>query len=355
LNTQNLKKLKAPNLTWDPDDFKKANPEEQENFSTKLPPVNNFRDAMFRLKKNIIAMTSAVIIILIMFFAFFGQIFIPYQNTYQMKNCENLYPMEYSKIEKERIANGEKVFPHILGTDRLGRDLAVRIIYATRISFICGILAAAIIIVVGTIYGSISGYFGGKVDFIMMRVVDALQTLPDILIVLLLSAVIKDPLRAFCNTHRNPMMDKILDLGPGVISMFLSIALLYWTGTASLIRGQVLMLKSQDYILASKALGAKPTWIIKKHILPNCISQIIVNAMMKIPTAIFLESALSFLGIGVSAPLASLGTLASDSLGGLNIYPVRLIVPSIILSLIILCFNLFGDGLRDALDPDIKG
>jgi oligopeptide transport system permease protein len=219
---------------------------------------------------------------------------------------------------------------------------------------IIGVLAALVVLVIGTLYGSISGYFGGTADFIMMRIVDVIYSLPDILIVLLLSSVIKIPLQNLLNNTNSKFLSSISGLGTGVIAIFLVFGLLFWVGTARIIRGQVLMLKSQEYVTAARALGASSKRIIKKHIVPNCMGQIIVVTMLQIPSAIFLESFLSFLGLGISAPNATLGSLSADALSYMRQNPSRLFVPAIILSVMILCFNLFGDGLRDALDPRMK-
>jgi len=176
-----------------------------------------------------------------------------------------------------------------------------------------------------------------------------------VLIVLLLSTSIKPAMQAFVNSNLdNPLSSLITVLGPNLISIFVTFGLIYWVGMARVIRGQVLMLKQQEFITAARALGAKGPRIIGKHLLPNCVGQLIVTTCLQIPSAIFLESFLSFLGVGVSAPLTSLGSMASDALGGVYSFPYRLIVPSVLLSLLILSLNLFGDGLRDALDPRLK-
>ena len=198
------------------------------------------------------------------------------------------------------------------------------------------------------LYGSISGYFGGKVDMIMMRIVDVVYSLPDLLVIILLSVVLKENL--------DPIIEgtALAKLGTGMISIFIVFGLLYWVGMARLIRGQILTIKEQEFVLAARALGAKHSRIIKRHLLPNCMSVIIISACLQIPSAIFTESFLSFLGLGVSAPMPSLGSLASEALGGLFSYPHRLVIPAIAICLIVLSLNLFGDGLRDAFDPKLK-
>lgn len=214
--------------------------------------------------------------------------------------------------------------------------------------------AALLVLVIGSIYGSISGYVGGKVDAVMMRIVELIYSVPEMLVVLLLATALKEPLTVFQNTGTGFFADLVGILGPNLISMFVAFALLYWVTMARIIRGQILQLKEQEYVTAAKALGAKNSKIIKRHLLPNCIGQIVVTTCLQIPSAIFLESFLSYLGVGVSAPLTSLGSMASDALGGVYTYSYRLVIPAIILSILILAFNLFGDGLRDALDPRLK-
>jgi oligopeptide transport system permease protein len=341
-------------LEFLPNDFELASENEKENFIELRAPKSYWQDAWRRLKKNAVAMIALCVLLLSFLFAFAGPLLIPYTNTEQVRGSENLNPLLYSVREQARIDAGESVFPHLFGTDQFGRDLLVRNMYATRISLIIGVTASLIVLIIGTLYGSISGYAGGKVDFVMMRIVDMVYALPEILVVLLLSSILKVPLQNLLNSSSSALIRGLSQFGSGVVSIFIVFGLLFWVGSSRIIRGQVLSLKRQEFITAAKALGADSPRIVRKHLLPNCIGQIIVTTMMQIPSAIFLESFLSFLGLGVSAPVATLGSLCSDALGGMRTYPSRLIIPSIILSVIILCFNLFGDGLRDALDPRMK-
>ena len=261
----------------------------------------------------------------------------------------------YSQAELERKANGEKVFPHVFGTDMYGRDILVRDMYGARVSMSVGVFAAILVLVIGALYGAISGYCGGKVDAVMQRIVELIYAVPEMLVVLLIATALKPILTDYVNSSgTSPMKSFVNVLGPNLISMFIAFGLLYWVTMSRIIRGQVLQLKQQEYVTAARALGASGGRIIRRHLLPNCIGQIVVTTCLQIPSAIFLESFLSYLGVGVSAPLPSLGSMATDALSGMYTYTYRLIVPSVILSIMILAFNLFGDGLRDALDPKLK-
>lgn len=261
----------------------------------------------------------------------------------------------YSQAELERKANGEKVFPHVFGTDMYGRDILVRVMYGARVSMSVGVFAAILVLVIGALYGAISGYCGGKVDAVMQRIVELIYAVPEMLVVLLIATALKPILTDYVNSSgTSPMKSFVNVLGPNLISMFIAFGLLYWVTMSRIIRGQILQLKQQEYVTAARALGASGGRIIRRHLLPNCIGQIVVTTCLQIPSAIFLESFLSYLGVGVSAPLPSLGSMATDALSGMYTYTYRLIVPSVILSIMILAFNLFGDGLRDALDPKLK-
>ena len=266
-------------------------------------------------------------------------------------------PLEYTDEIAEDAKELEvvtKVFPHMVGTDSQGRDILARTMYGARVSIIIGIVAALIVLIIGSIYGAISGLCGGVVDFVLMRIVELIYSIPEVLIVLLLQVVLKDPLQSWFDSSNTWFANALSTLGAGIVSIFITFAVLYWVTMARIVRGQVLMLKKQEYVTAATALGASNGRIIRRHLLPNCVGQLVITTCLQIPSAIFLESFLSFLGLGVSAPMASLGSLCSDALGTITIFPYRLLFPGMILTIIVLSLNLVGDGLRDALDPRLK-
>jgi ABC-type dipeptide/oligopeptide/nickel transport system permease subunit len=211
------------------------------------------------------------------------------------------------------------------------------------------VAALVIVLIIGMTVGSIAGYCGGKVDLIIMRIVDIIYSLPDTLMVILLATVLKVSI--------GDKLDgtPLAKIGSNIISLFIVFAVLYWVSMARLIRGQILSLREQEYVLAAQATGAKGRWIITRHLVPNCMSVIFISTALQIPNAIFTESFLSYLGLGVNAPMPSLGSLASDALNGLTSYPYRMVIPALVISLIVLSLNLFGDGLRDAFDPKLNG
>lgn len=334
-----------------PEDFLPATDEEKESLVVMRESVSFWKDGLRRLAKNKVSMVSIVIIIIIMIFSFIIPSFYPYTYKEQIKGANNLKPMEYSEKEQAAIDAGEDVFPHILGTDKMGRDYAIRIMMGSRISLLVGLIATAIILLIGAAYGSIAAFFGGWVDLVMMRIVDIVYTIPDILLIVLLSFALKSPLETLANL---PGFDWVKAVGQNMISIFIVFALLYWVGMARMVRSQVLMLKESEYVTAARALGVSSGKIIKKHLLTNCIGTLIVTTTLQIPSSIFTESFLSFLGLGVAVPLPSLGSLASEAINGMNTYPHLLFIPAVLISLIILSFNLLGDGLRDAFDPKLK-
>jgi oligopeptide transport system permease protein len=337
------------------DDFLPATAEEKQRAIPQYQSVSYWKDAWRRLKKNYLAMASLGMIVLLFIFAYLGPLVVPYTYEQQIRGNSNLKPFAFSAQEQERRDSGEKVFPHVFGTDNHGRDICVRTMYGTRVSMFIGIAAAILTLVIGGIFGSVAGFAGGKIDMVMMRIVDIIYSLPDILVVLLLAVTLKPLLMTYAEAHITTLTGRLLlALGPSIIAIFISFALLYWTTLARIVRGQVMQLKEQEYVIAARALGVSRSRIILRHLLPNCIGSLVAATCLQIPSAIFLESILSFLGLGVAAPMTSLGSLVADALKGMYSYPYRLIIPSAILALMILSFNLFGDGLRDTLDPRWK-
>lgn len=335
--------------------FEKATDEEKRQQDVMSESTTFFKDGMRKLMKNPLAVMSLVFLVLIILVILFAPSVVPYGyseiisiNGVRDKSAKNLGAFEYSENELAYIAEGGEVFPHIMGTDEMCRDYFIRVVYGTRVSLAIGLFASILVLIIGLLYGSISGYLGGKVDLIMMRIVDIIYSLPDMLVIILLSVVLNETLK--------PIIEGTIfsKLGVNMIALFIVYGLLYWVSMARLVRGQILTIKSNDYVLAAKATGAKSGRIIRKHIIPNCISVIIISTALQIPSAIFTESYLSFLGLGVQAPMPSLGSLASAARGGLESYPYKLLFPSIVICLIVLSFNLLGDGLRDAFDPKLK-
>ena len=326
---ENLKKNPL-SLQLNVEDFAPASNDEKKSLVVMRESVNFWKDGMRRLRKNKIAMVSLVVILLIAFMAYVLPSFWPYSYEQQIKGSNNLAPFEYSAAEQKLIDQGENVFPHILGTDRMGRDFAVRVMMGTRVSLSVGLLASVLVLLIGATYGAISAFAGGWIDNIMMRITDILYTIPDILLIILLAMAIKEPLEGLATKPGFGWMQK---LGPNMVSIFIIFALLYWVGMARIVRSQVLTLKESE---------------------TNCMGTLIVTTTLQIPSSIFTESYLSFLGLGVAAPMPSLGSLATDAVKGMNTYPVLLIAPALMISIMILVFNLFGDGLRDAFDPKLK-
>ena len=335
--------------------FSPATDEEKQQHETMRESTTFFKDGMRKLMKNPLAVASMIVLIILTLTIIIVPAIYPYSYSQMItvdgkrdKTAKNLAPFEYSKNEQKAIENGETIFPHIFGTDELCRDYFIRVVFGARVSLLVGLFASLIVLVIGLLYGSISGYFGGRVDLIMMRIVDIIYSLPDTLMVILLSVVLGQTI--------GPMIQGtvLASIGNNMISLFIVFGLLYWVGMARLVRGQILSIKNNEYVLAAKAMGAKPRRIIRKHILPNCMSVIIISVALQIPSAIFTESFLSFIGLGVQAPMPSLGSLANAARGGMQSYPWKMLFPALAICLIVLSFNLLGDGLRDAFDPKLR-
>ncbi len=297
-------------------DFSKLKPTETAQHKQVRPHIGFRQDAWLRLKKNRAAMAGLAIILLISFLAVFGPVVSPYSYSDQTLANANQSPSAF----------------HWFGTDNLGRDLATRVCYGARISLSIGIVASLINLGIGVLYGGIAGYFGGRIDSFMMRIVDILYGIPLLLYVILLMVVLK----------------------PGLLNVFIALGLVYWLRMARIVRAQVLGLKELEYVLAARVLGASPVRLIFGHLLPNSLGPIIITLTLSIPEAIFIEAFLSFIGLGVSAPMASWGVLASEGVVTLRSYPFQLLWPAAAISLTMLGFNFLGDGLRDALDPRMR-
>lgn len=334
--------------------FEKATDEEKKQQDVMSESTTFFKDGMRKLRKNKMAMASVVVLAIILAIIIIAPMIVPYSyseilsvNGKRDKGAKNLAPFTYSQMEQQYIAKGNSRFPHIFGTDEQCRDYFIRVVYGTRVSLVVGFFASIIVLIIGMLYGSIAGYVGGRTDLIMMRIVDIIYSLPDMLVIILLSVVLSSVLVFKSGSF-------LAAMGSNMVSLFIVFGVLYWVGMARLIRAQILSIKENEYVLAAKSIGAKSGRIIKKHILPNCLSVIIISTALQIPSAIFTESYLSFVGLGVQAPMPSLGSLANAAREGLQSYPYKLVFPALMICLIVLSLNLIGDGLRDAFDPKLN-
>ena len=354
-NADQMPKKQLLSLQLDLSKFEKATDEEKAQHETLRESTTFFRDGMRKLRKNPLAVASLIVLFCLVVTIIVVPMFYPYSyeqmitvNGKRDKTAKNLAPFTYSKNEQKAIDDGQKIFPHIFGTDELCRDYFIRVIYGARVSLAVGLFASLIVLVIGLLYGSISGYLGGRVDMVMMRIVDIIYSLPDTLMVVLLSVVLNQVLSG---ALQGTVLQKV---GTNMISLFIVFGVLYWVGMARLVRGQILTIKTNEYVQAARAMGATPGRIIRKHVLPNCMSVIFISVALQIPSAIFTESFLSFIGLGVQAPMPSLGSLANAARGGMQSYPYKMVFPALIICLIVLSFNLLGDGLRDAFDPKLR-
>ena len=269
-----------------------------------------------RLKRNKLAMVGMVIVVLLFLLAIFADVIAPYE--YSAQNIAERLQMPSAK--------------HLLGTDNMGRDIFTRIIYGGRVSLLCSVLAIILSLVVGGIFGCVAGFFGGRTDAIIMRLMDILMAIPGLLLSVAVSAV----------------------LGAGVFTTAVAIAVSGIAPSARLLRGQILTVREREFITAAKATGSSDWRTILKHILPNILSPIIVDISLRVGGNIMMISSLSFIGLGVQAPMPSLGSLANAAREGLQSYPYKLVFPALTICLIVLSLNLLGDGLRDAFDPKLK-
>lgn len=298
------------------DMFEKVPKDQKKLNNIVRPSVSYFQDVWRRLGENKLSMIGLFIIVFITLAAIFGPMLSKY--NYFSQNFD--------------VANQGPSLAHWFGTDGFGRDMFTRILYGARISLTVGFAASILNVTIGVLYGGISGYFGGKVDSIMMRIVDIIYSIPMMIYVILLMLV----------------------LGAGLKSIIIALAISNWTSMARIVRAQILSLKQQEFVLAAKTIGASSFRILLRHLIPNSMGPIIVTLTLAIPSAIFSEAFLSFIGLGVSAPMASWGTLASDAMQGYQLYPYQLFFPALAICLTVYAFQLFGDGLSDALDPKMR-
>lgn len=320
-----------------PDEYFIPVPEEEKRQLEKMRASTTYwKDALRRFKKNKVAVTALCVLALIVV-------------------CAVVIPMvsQFSYDQQIRTETRQAPsFRHPLGTDMHGRDVLVRLAIGTRISLIVGFISTFMVLIIGGAYGGLATYLGGWAETLMMRIVDLIMAIPTLLVIILISIVMRAPLNQLI--EQGGVWGQFSRIGAGLISIFIVFALFYWTGMARTVRGALVSVRTQEYVLAAQSMGAKPRRIIFKHMVPNGMGTIIVAATSQVPGAIFTESFLSFIGLGVSAPMASLGSMASDALNGFVSYPYLLLFPAVILALIILSLNLVGDGLRDALDPRLR-
>ncbi|MFD1036990.1 ABC transporter permease [Virgibacillus byunsanensis] len=294
-------------------DFKPIHYSEAEAEKIAGESTSYWKDAWRRFKKNKLALFGVVMIAFLAVMSFIGG---PISG-------ENYYTNDLMKANQSPSAE------HWFGTDNLGRDLFARTWYGAKISLFIGLAAAFIDLIIGVIWGSVSGFFGGKVDEYMMRIADILYGVPYLLVVILLMVVMPQ----------------------GLWTLILAMTITGWINMARIVRGQVMQLRSEEYVMAAQSLGASNLRIMGRHLVPNTFGPILVTLTLTIPSAIFTEAFLSYLGLGVPAPLASWGTMSSDALPALQYYPFQLFFPAFFICLTMLAFNVIGDGMRDALDP----
>lgn len=323
-----------------------------------------WQDALRRLVRNRAAVLGAIIIVFTILAAVFAPQIAPYSYREGDSSEARTVPLWLTKVlpgHMENYATVDSKFP--IGSDYLGRDILSRILYGTRVSLPVGFMGAGTALVIGLIYGCISGYYGGKVDNIMMRIVDIMYAFPSMLLIILLMAFFKTSFggqagggAAQTFNAINAVVDRILGLdGGGMLFIFMGIGITAWMGLARLARGQILSLKQKEFIEASRMIGARDLRIIVRHILPNIIGPILVSLTLNIPGYISTEVFLSFIGLGVDAPTPSWGSMISDGAKAIRSYPHEVLFPALALAIVMFAFNFLGDGLRDALDPRMKG
>ena len=296
--------------------FKRRKEFDQKLENNEIEYSSFYADSFRRLRKNKMAMFCLFIILFLIIIAIFAPLIAPYDPTAQ----------DYAAVMQKPSK------AHIFGTDEYGRDILSRIIYGSRISLSIGIGAQIIASIVGVALGSIAGYYGGKVDMVISRIMEIFQSFPDLIFAMAIMTF----------------------LGKGIINLFIALGLLTWVRTARMIRGQVMQLRETEYVEASRVSGANTFWIITKDLIPNCLSTISVMMTLGIPNAIMYEASLSFLGIGIQPPTPSWGNMISSAQTFITYLPLYSIMPGLAIMITVIAFNIFGDGLRDALDPKLK-
>ncbi|MDO5516421.1 MAG: ABC transporter permease [Clostridium sp.] len=310
------------NIVLDKSKFTPLSDEEKRVEVVVRPSIGYWKDVWNRLKSNKMAIGGLIVIVAIILAAILVPVFSSY--TYDANDLS--------------MANSRPSAQHWFGTDQLGRDIFVRVFFGARYSLIIAIVAAVINLIIGVAYGGIAGYFGGTVDNLLMRIVDVIYSIPLTIYVIIFMAIFTKP----------------GDGGSGLSTIILALSISYWISMARIVRGDVLQLKQQEFVLAARSLGVSKFKILLRHLIPNCIGSIMVTLTLLIPEAVFTEAFLSFIGLGLTPPIASLGTLANDAMNAIYTYPYQLVPPAAAICLIILAFNLFSDGLSDALDPKNK-
>lgn len=350
-----LPKKNLLSLQIDLNKFSPATDEEKQQHETMRESTTFFRDGMRKLFKNPLAVASLIVLAVLLVIIVVVPSVYPYSysqmievNGKRDKTAKNLAPFEYSENELKAIEEGQEIFPHIFGTDELCRDYFIRVVYGARVSLLVGLFASLIVLVIGLLYGSISGYCGGKVDLIMMRIVDIIYSLPDTLMVILLSVVLNQVLG-------NALKGTILaQVGTNMLSLFVVFGLLYWVSMARLVRGQILSIKTNEYVLGGPGPGrqARPhhsqayfTQLHQRHLHIRCITD---------PVGHLYRELFELHRPGRAGAMPSLGSLANAARGGMQNYPWKMLFPALSICLIVLSFNLLGDGLRDAFDPKLR-
>lgn len=329
--------------------FAPAHVDQSKSEKISKPSLNFWQDSWLRVRKNKGAVVSLVVIVLLVIMSLVGPLISPYDYDTQNTKHNNLPPRIQGLEEISWLPfdgtltrkDGTVYYPYEIrkvenyywfGTDNLGRDIFARIWKGTQVSLLIAFLAAVIDMLIGVTYGAVSGYLGGKVDSMMQRIIEVIVGIPNLIVVVLMILVLK----------------------PGIVPIIIALTITGWTSMARVVRAQVLKLKNQEYVLAAKTLGASDTSIIFKHMIPNMFGVIIINTMFSIPNAIFFEAFLSFIGLGLQDPNASLGTLINEGFTSMIAFPYQMITPAIVISLTMVAFNLIADGLRDALDPKMR-